>query len=143
MNTTAHGMPRRASGFTLIELMIVVTILAIIAAVGYPNYTSYVKNGARQAAQTEMVQMASLQEKIFLNSNSYTANLTTAYTGQSAGGLGNTTGKSADGKYTYSLTATANTYTLTATPTTGGTMVGDGNLTLSADGTRLWGSKPW
>ena len=38
---------RGAGGFTLIELMITVVIVAILASVAYPSYTAYVARGHR------------------------------------------------------------------------------------------------
>ncbi len=132
-------------GFTLVELLVTVAIISIIAAVAYPNYTNYVVRGNRQAAQTEMIQMANLQEKIFLNSNAYAASITTAYNGSSTGGLGVTTGLSADGLYTYSISPTTpgQSYTITATPVTGKAQASDGTLTLSSSGVKTWGSATW
>ena len=43
----------------------------------------------------ELLELASMQEKIFLNSNNYAVSVSTAYNGTSAGGLGRTTAKSA------------------------------------------------
>jgi hypothetical protein len=85
--------------------------------------------------------LANLQEKIFLNSNQYTANVATAYTGQNTGGLGlvassatcaaGTSGKSKDDRYAFCVAATATTFTLTAMPKTGTAQAGDGNLTIN------------
>ena len=134
-----------ARGFTLIEMMIVVAIVAILAAVALPAYTQHVVRAARVQAQTELLELASLQEKIFLNSNSYSASVTTAYNGTSAGGLGRTSGTTNDGRYTLVLdiSTPSQTFVLTATPASGGTQVGDGNISISESGQRLWGSASW
>lgn len=127
------------------EVMIVVAIVAILAAVALPTYRNYIVRGARVQAQTELLELASLQEKIFLNSNNYAASVTTAYNGTAAGGLGRTSGQTNDGRYDLSLdiTVPSQTFVLTATPTADGTQVGDGNISISESGQRLWGSASW
>lgn len=137
---------KRVVGFTLIELMIVVTILAIIAAIAYPSYTSYLTRASREAAKGELLQLANLQEKIYLNSSSYATSVTAAYNGRSDGGLGKTSGKTDDGKYTLSISPTSGptqSYTITATPISGTSQAGDGNITISSDGSRTWGATTW
>lgn len=129
-------------GFTLIELMIVVAVIGILAAIAVPSYRSYIVRAARVEAQTEMLELASLQEKIFLNSNSYAFSVTDPYNGTSVAGsgLGRTSGRTKDGRYALSLDigAPAQTFVLTATPVAGGSQVGDGNLSVSESGRRLW-----
>ncbi len=141
--TTAN----RPTGFTLIELMIVVAIIAILAGIGYPSYKSYVTRSSREAAKSEMLQLQNLQEKIYLNSSGYAVSVTAGYNGRSDGGLGVTSGKSGDNKYTITINPTSGTavqtYTLTATPVAGSSQAGDGNITAASDGTRTWGSTTW
>lgn len=131
-------------GFTLIELLVAVAIVGILAAIAIPNYSNYVIRSSRAAAQTQLLQLASLEEKIYLNSNAYSANMTTAYNGTSAGGLGATTGLTTDGKYTLSVVSPGQTFTITATPVAGSTQANDGNLSISENGQRLWsGGANW
>ena len=133
-----------SSGFSLIELMVAVAIVGILAAIAMPSYNNYVIRGSRAAAQTELLQLAAVQEKIYLNSipNAYTANVATAYNGNSTtGGLGRASRQTSDGKYDLSLTvgaAPSQTYTLTAAPVAGKTQAGDGNITISENGQRCW-----
>lgn len=133
----------RANGFSLMELLVAVTIIGILLAIAVPNYNEYIKRASRSAAQSELLELASIQEKIFLNSSAYTQNIATAYTGNSTGGLGRTSGRTQDGKYTLSVTGTATTYTLTATPVAGSTQVGDGNISINEAGQRLRGTAAW
>jgi type IV pilus assembly protein PilE len=130
-------------GFTLIELMIVVAIVGILAAVALPSYRSHTVKSGRIQAQTELLQLASLQEKIYLNSNEYTTSVTSAYTGKKDGGLGRTSGQTNDGMYTISLGTTTQTFVLTATPVSGKRQAGDGNISISDAGQKLWGTASW
>jgi type IV pilus assembly protein PilE len=138
---------RSQSGFTLIELMVVVVIVGILAAVAIPSYKSYLVRASRSAAQTELLALAALQEKIYLNSNSYAYSVTNTYNGTSAAtsGLGKATGKTSDSKYAIALdiAGPSQTYTLTATPITGTSQVGDGDLSINQAGQRVWGTSSW
>lgn len=117
-------------GFSLIELMITVAIIGILAGIALPSYQESVIKASREAAQTEMLQFAAVQEKIYLNTNSYTANMAAAY----PNGLGQASSK--DGKYTYAVTCPTNCATdflITATPVAA-QQKKDGTLTLDSVG---------
>ena len=62
---------RRGHGFTLIELMIVVVIVAILAAVALPAYNDSVRKSRRTAAKTAVLDMASREEKFYTTNNAY------------------------------------------------------------------------
>lgn len=137
---------KHARGFSLIELMVVVVVMAIIAAIGYPSYTGYVTRASREAAKSELLQLANVQEKIYLNSSSYATSITGGYNGRSDSGLGKTNGKTDDGKYALSITPVAGptqTYAITATPVAGSSQSADGILSISSDGSRTWGATNW
>ncbi|MDO8349748.1 MAG: type IV pilin protein [Gallionella sp.] len=134
---------RISKGFSLIELLVVIAIVGILAAIAIPSYSQHLIRSARVAAQTELVNLASMQEKIFLNANTYTTSLTTAYDGTSSGGLGIASGQTRDGRYSLNLNATSQTYTLTATPVSTSSQAGDGNISISENGQRLWNGAAW
>lgn len=65
----------RNSGFTLIEVMITLTILAILVAVGVPSYRQYSQRANRADAKMALAQMAANQEKFYLQNNTYATTL--------------------------------------------------------------------
>jgi type IV pilus assembly protein PilE len=137
----------RIRGFTLVELLVVVAIAGILSAIAIPSYQQYVIRSARTSAQTELLQLANLQEKIFLNASAYTPNITGTYNAQTAadnvaatGGLGRASGTTSDGKYnlTLDITAPSQTYVLSAKPVATKAQAGNGCLTIQENGKRTW-----
>jgi type IV pilus assembly protein PilE len=105
---------KTASGFTLIELMIVVVIVGILMAISLPAYQGYVLRSHRADGQSALLDLASRQERFVAQNNTYSTNVSAA-TGL---GLGRTT--SAEDYYNLSAarcaTGTiATCYILTAT----------------------------
>ena len=62
---------RTLSGFTLIELMIVVAIVGILAAVAYPAYTDTVRKGKRAEARAALMNLLQQQERYQTQMNTY------------------------------------------------------------------------
>ena len=58
-------------GFTLLELMIVLAIVAILAAIAYPSYQDSVRKARRGDAQADLVALANFLERRFTETNSY------------------------------------------------------------------------
>jgi type IV pilus assembly protein PilE len=66
-------MMKKSTGFTLIELMIVVVIVAILAAVAYPSYQNFVRRSARADAKSALLTNAQFMERNFTSANRYDA----------------------------------------------------------------------
>jgi type IV pilus assembly protein PilE len=108
---------RRAGGFTLIELMIVLLIMAILGTIATSAYRNYVLRANRTEARAMLLDIQVAQEKFFLQNNQYAQNLAALIAAPPAG-LGmnlSASGATNSGNYTISLpVATANTFTVQA-----------------------------
>ena len=62
---------RRASGFTLLELMIVVAVIGILANIAIASYTSSVAKTRRNAAQGCLMEQAQYMERVYTTRMSY------------------------------------------------------------------------
>ena len=130
----------RSRGFTLIELMIVLAIVATLAAAAYPSYMDSIRKARRSDAGDALLYIQQLQEKYRANHTSFGTSL-----GAGVGGIGYSSTKSSSGYYTMTLTGTSATgYTITATAVTGKSQVKDAGckvLTIVASNTNPRGSK--
>ena len=98
-------------GFTLVELLIVVTIVGILAAVAYPAYTSYVERGKRADARSALLEAAQFMERHYSAQNAYTGVVLPER-------LQRAPAPPASINYNITATTAVNAYTLTAVPVT-------------------------
>jgi len=120
-NARATLARRREAGFTLIELMITVAIVAILAAVALPAYFKYIARGKLVSMTNTLAGARTAMEQFYQDNRQYTSVGSGSSTILSP--CADTTNwiKSYDSN-TWSLscpTLTASTYTLTATATGG------------------------
>ncbi len=64
---------KRAGGFTLIEMLIVLAILAVLTAIAYPNYAGYITRARRIEGQIALIEAIQQQERFYTANNTYTA----------------------------------------------------------------------
>ena len=136
-------MKTAQSGFTLIELMITVAVVAILAAIAYPSYTSHIRKGKRATAQAALMDIASKEQVYLLDRRAYLcAPLAGACTTELAD-LGFTVPPEISTAYTFTVaTPTSTTFTATATPINGQAANGELVLTVSESGERTPSSTP-
>lgn len=111
-------------GFTLIELMITVIVVAILASIAIPAYRNYVVRSHRVDAKNALLALATAQEKFFLQCNRYAAALGAANScvGTGTVAFGTTSER---GWYDLTVTATDVDFTVTATARASGSQFSD------------------
>jgi type IV pilus assembly protein PilE len=117
-------------GFTLIELMITIAIIAILAAIAYPSYQDSVRKTRRAAAQADLLQLSNFMERTFTENNIYNP------TSVALPDLGTE-------QYTVAFDSgepTATTFVIEATPVAGSGQASDTCGTLSISNTGATGA---
>jgi len=64
-------MKKVAAGFTLLEMMIVVVVVAILAAVALPSYRAYILRSQLAEAHTNLADLATKLELFFQDNRTY------------------------------------------------------------------------
>nr|WP_298809029.1 type IV pilin protein [uncultured Psychrobacter sp.] len=140
----------KQTGFTLIELMIVVAIIGVLVAIAYPSYQGYVERTNRADMMSEMQQIASRIESSKVNYKRYDRiPLSSIFSGTPA--TNGSVSFPSSGTALYTVTAGTGTWgeadwttstgtlagrdwTIIAIPVTGRRMANDGSLTLDDQG---------
>ena len=133
-----HGHAKTSKGFTLIELMITVAIVAILASVALPSYTIYIARAKRADARAQLVQVAQFMQRFYTANDQYQYNRSAEEVStKMSDGMKKSP---ADGTalYTLAVVATATTFELTMSPVAGLSMAGDecGSFRLTSTGVR-------
>ena len=134
----------KSQGFTLIELMIAVAIVAIIATVAIPSFQNSGTKARRTDGQSTLLAFAQAMERHFTINNTYLGAATSGGNTGSPAIFPTEAPVDSNTKY-YDLTiqsATATTYTLRATPKN--QQAGDGNIEIDHTGAKRWnGNSGW
>lgn len=94
-------------GFTLIELMITVAIVAILAMVAYPSYLAQLRKSARAEAQTFLTDNASRQQQYLVDRRTYANSLLATPSAELSSKFSFTVNANNGPPPTFTITATA------------------------------------
>lgn len=119
MNT--FRAPRHAAGFTLIELMITVIVIAVLAAISIPSYQQYVLRSHRAVVKADMAEYAQRAERFHSSNNSYSGFTLPATVSPREGGTK---------RYGLAFKGDGTSFTITASPDGAQTKDSCGKLTV-------------
>lgn len=133
-------MKKINTGFTVIELLIVVVILGILFGIAIPSYQDYMRKAARAEAKSTMLDIAQMQERYFTNNGAYLA-VAAPPAAPPSGWKNYSGGDASSSKYNISVAAGSTTslttsFLVTATPANGFSEPTCGTLTLESNGTK-------
>jgi type IV pilus assembly protein PilE len=129
---------RRTQGFTLIEVMITVAIVAILAAIAYPAYQDQIRKSRRNAAQAALLEVAQKEMQLFVDTRNYRSE--TSATAMAGPPLRVNIAENLSSAYTFSVVAdnvaAPPTFVVTAAPQ--GAQAADkcGTMTISQIGAK-------
>lgn len=125
---------KNKTGFTLVELMIVVAVIAILVAIAYPSYQNYRIRTNRADVKTELMRVSQRLQSYYVINHNYTSATITS--------VGGTASYPSTGTAYYTVGLTVDTdgqgYTLTATPVTGTVQASNGVVCLNQSGYKYW-----
>lgn len=116
-------------GFSLIELLVSMVVIAILAAVALPSYRDYVRRGNRAAAEAHMMDLAAREGQYLIDNRAYA---------DTVAALGMSTPADVSGNYAVTI-ATASSpanFTITAAPQGDQASDSCGTLTLDSAGAK-------
>lgn len=126
---TQHSQARARGGFTLIEVMITVAIVAILASIALPSYRQYIVRSKRSAAQAQMMDIANRQQQFLIANRGYADK--TALTAS-----GYALPAEVASNYGYDVTVATSPPAFTITFSAINSQVGDGDLGLTSEGVK-------
>ncbi len=121
---------RRMRGFTLIELMIAVAVVAILATIALPTYQNYVMRARRADAKQALSLMANWMERAASVSGGYPSAAQAAASGLAV---------SPNGYYAITAVTAVSNFSLTAQPVATGPQANDtecASFTMTNTGTK-------
>lgn len=115
----------KQGGFTLIEILIVIAIIAILASIGYPAYQDSVRKARRNVLKVALMDAAQIFERCFTIASNYNS-------GTCANPTEGTIESNVDDFYTLDLAVATTTYSMTATVASIGGQDKDANCATMA-----------